>query len=94
MAERLAGGNVAVALSQYPGAGDCRASSCLRPISALHFNPAVTLADAALGDRWRDVPGYVLAQVAGAFAGRSRPRMFGETVFTASRHARAAARSS
>jgi len=30
----------------------------------------VTLADAALGGlRWRDVPGYVLAQVAGAFGG-------------------------
>jgi len=40
------------------------------PVSGAHFNPVVTLADAAFGglDR-RDVPAYVAAQVAGAVAG-------------------------
>ena len=46
---------------------------------------------AALGGlRWRDVPGYVLAQIGGAFAGVAVAHgMFGEAVFSASRHSRA-----
>jgi len=73
MGERLAGGNVAIALlanTLATGAGLVALILTLGPISGAHFNPAVTLADAALGGlRWRDVPGYVLAQVAGAFGG-------------------------
>ncbi len=39
-------------------------------ISGAHLNPAVTLALAAAGDfPWEKVPGYMLAQVAGAFLG-------------------------
>ena len=39
-------------------------------ISGAHINPAVTLGLAAIGSfPWADVPGYVVAQVAGAFAG-------------------------
>src|SRR6267154_4795263 len=92
--ERLAGGNVAIALlanTLATGAGLVALILALGPISGAHFNPAVTLADAALGGlRWRDVPGYVLAQVAGAFGGVAVAHgMFGEAVFTASRHARA-----
>jgi arsenate reductase len=40
------------------------------PVSGAHFNPVVTLADAALGGlAWRDVPAYVAAQVVGAIGG-------------------------
>src|SRR5438477_11011333 len=40
------------------------------PISGAHFNPAVTLADASQrGLPWREVPLYIVAQIAGAFAG-------------------------
>lgn len=39
-------------------------------VSGAHFNPAVSLADAALGHRsWRDLVGYVPAQIAGCLAG-------------------------
>ena len=40
------------------------------PVSGAHFNPVVTLAEAALGDRrWADVAPYIAAQVAGGAAG-------------------------
>lgn len=40
------------------------------PVSGAHFNPAVTLADAALGGRpWPEVAPYVAAQIAGGAAG-------------------------
>jgi glycerol uptake facilitator-like aquaporin len=63
------------------------------PISGGHFNPAVTLADASQGGLpWREVPGYVSAQVAGAFAGVAAAHlMFGEPLFSASHHVRAGA---
>src|SRR4030095_6366285 len=94
MGERLAGGNVAVALlanTLATGAALVALILTFGPISGAHFNPAVTLADAAQGGRsWRDVPAYVLAQVAGAFAGVAAAHlMFGERLFFASRHARA-----
>src|SRR6267142_2015917 len=59
-------------------------------LSGGHFNPAVTLADAALGGlRWRDAAGYLAVQVGGAFAGVALAHgMFGEPVFSASRHVR------
>ena len=61
------------------------------PISGAHFNPAVTLADASQsGLPWREVPGYIAAQLSGAFAGvaLSAHVMFGLPVFSASRHIR------
>jgi len=40
------------------------------PVSGAHFNPAVTIADAWLGNRpWSDVAPYVVAQVAGGAVG-------------------------
>jgi len=93
MGERLAGANVAIALlanALATGAGLLALILMLGPISGAHFNPAVTLADAALGGLpWREVAGYVAVQVAGAFAGVALAHgMFGEPVFSVSRHVR------
>jgi glycerol uptake facilitator-like aquaporin len=53
----------------------------------------VSLFSAAQGGlAWRDVPAYLLAQLAGAFAGVGiADAMFEEPIFSASRHARAGA---
>jgi glycerol uptake facilitator-like aquaporin len=96
MAERLAGGNVAIALlanTLATGAGLVALILTFGPISGAHFNPAVTLADASQGGiAWREVPPYIVAQIAGAFAGVAAAHlMFGEPVFQASRHVRAGA---
>jgi glycerol uptake facilitator-like aquaporin len=93
MAERLAGGNVALALlanSLATGVALVALILALGPISGAHFNPAVTLADAMQGGiAWRDVPGYVTAQVLGAYAGVAAAHlMFGLPVFFASHHVR------
>lgn len=43
---------------------------CTGAISGAHLNPAVTLGMAVIGKfAWADVPGYVLAQMAGGFLG-------------------------
>jgi glycerol uptake facilitator-like aquaporin len=94
MGERLAGGNVAIALlanTIATGAGLVTLILTFGSISGAHFNPAVTLADASQGGMpWREVPAYVLAQVVGAFAGVAAAHaMFDEPVFAASTHARA-----
>jgi glycerol uptake facilitator-like aquaporin len=94
MAERLAGGNVALALlanTIATGAGLVALILALGPISGAHFNPAVTLADATLGGLpWREVPIYIAAQVVGAFAGVAAAHvMFEAPLFEASQHVRA-----
>lgn len=94
MGERLAGGNVAIALlanTLATGAMLVALILTFGPISGGHFNPAVTLADASQGGLpWREVPGYLTAQILGAFAGVAAAHvMFGEPVFSASRHIRA-----
>ncbi len=94
MGERLAGGNVAIALlaNTLATAGVLVAIILtFGPISGAHFNPAVTLADASQGGLpWREVPGYIAGQICGAFAGVAAAHlMFGEPVFSVSRHVRA-----
>ena len=96
MGERLSAGNVAIALlanTLATGAALVALILTFGPISGAHFNPAVTLADASQGGLpWREVPAYVIAQLAGAFAGVATAHlMFGLRLFSASRHVRAGA---
>ena len=93
MAERLAGGNVAIALMANTiatGAALVALILTFGPISGAHFNPAVTLADAWQGGiRWSEAPAYLTAQIVGAFAGVLMAHlMFSEPLFFASRHIR------
>ena len=93
MAERLSGGNVALALlanTLATGAGLVALILTFGPISGAHFNPAVTLADAWQGGLpWREVPAYVLAQTLGGLAGVAAAHgMFELPLFFASQHAR------
>jgi glycerol uptake facilitator-like aquaporin len=95
MGERLASGNVAIALlanTMATGAGLVALILTFGPISGAHFNPVVTLADAWQGGlAWRDVPGYLGAQFLGAPLGVALAHlMFAEpALFTASTHVRA-----
>lgn len=96
MGERLAGQNIAVALlanTLATGAALVALILTFGPVSGGHFNPAVTLADAWQGGvAWRQVPGYVIAQIAGAFIGVAVAHvMFGEPLLSASTHVRAGA---
>ena len=93
MGERLAAGNVAVALlanSIATGAALVALILTFGPISGAHFNPAVTLAIALQrGLAWREVPAYFIAQAGGAFAGVGIAHlMFGLPLFFASQHVR------
>jgi glycerol uptake facilitator-like aquaporin len=73
MAERLAAGNLAIALigNTLPtGAILIVLILALGPVSGAHFNPAVSLVMGATGVLpWREVGPYVLAQVAGGCLG-------------------------
>ena len=94
MGERLAAGNIAIALlanTLATGAALVALILTFGPISGAHFNPAVTLADAwQRGIAWREAPAYIVAQISGAFAGVAAAHlMFGLPLFFASRHARA-----
>jgi glycerol uptake facilitator-like aquaporin len=94
MGERLAGGNVAIALlanTLATGAALVALILTFGPISGAHFNPAVTVADASQGGlAWREVPAYVAAQIVGGLAGVAIAHlMFGYPMLFASRHARA-----
>lgn len=93
MGEKLASGNMAIALlanSVATGAGLSVFILILAPISGAHFNPAVTLASAASGQfRWGETPGYLVSQLLGAFAGVAAAHaMFGAALWTPSTHAR------
>ncbi len=93
MGEKLANGNVAIALlanTIATGAGLVALILTFGPISGAHFNPAVTLADATQrGIPWREVPVYIFAQLTGAFAGVGLANfMFEKPIFFISTHER------
>lgn len=93
MGERLAGGNVAIALlanSIATGCGLWVLIAIFGPISGAHFNPAITLAMASVGHfQWKRVPPYVGVQVAAAFIGVGLAHvMFSLPLFTASERVR------
>src|SRR5688572_29249263 len=93
MGERLAGGNIAIALlanSIATGGALVALILTFGPVSGAHFNPTVTLADASQGGvRWGLVPGYVVAQLVGAYSGvLVAHTMFGERLFMFSTHSR------
>ena len=93
MGERLAAGNIALALlanTLATGAALIAIILAFGPISGAHLNPAVTLTDAWLGGiAWRDAPPYIIAQITGAFAGVTVAHlMFGASVFSVSTHVR------
>lgn len=93
MAQRLGGGNAALALlCNTLATGGVLAAIILAfgPISGAHFNPAVTLADAWQGGLpWREVPAYIAAQISGAIAGVAAANlMFEEPPLFFSHHLR------
>lgn len=73
MAERLAGGNAALALLANTGATVAVLAvliALLAPVSGAHFNPVVSLAFMLRGDmRWRQAIAYVPAQISGCVLG-------------------------
>ncbi|MGA2889483.1 MAG: MIP/aquaporin family protein [Terracidiphilus sp.] len=93
MAERLAGGNVALALlanTIATGASLIALIFTFGPISGAHFNPVVTLGLTLQGTMpWWQLGVYIPAQVAGAFLGVAVAHiMFGYSFFFASVHTR------
>jgi glycerol uptake facilitator-like aquaporin len=73
MAERLAAGNLAVALIANTGATVAVLATLiglLAPVSGAHFNPAVSLVQALQGAMpWRVFSAYALMQIVGCCAG-------------------------
>lgn len=93
MAERLAGGNVAIALlgNTIPtGAILYVLITMLGPISGAHFNPAVSLVFALRKEiSWRESCLFIVAQIVGGILGVwAAHLMFGEALFQFSEKAR------
>ncbi len=93
MGERLAGGNVAIALlanSLATGGALLALIATFQPISGAHLNPVVTLVAAWEGGLpWRQTPIVIVAQVVGAAFGVWLAHvMFGEPWISVSTHDR------
>jgi glycerol uptake facilitator-like aquaporin len=93
MGGRLAAGNLGIALlanTLATGAALAALILTFGPISGAHFNPAVTLADAAeRGLPWPEVPIYIAAQCTGGILGAIVAHlMFGLRWYSLSTHAR------
>ena len=96
MAERLAGGNVAVALlanTFATGAILFVLITMLGPISGAHMNPAVSLVAASRRElKWRDAAAYTAAQLAfGIFGALAAHAMFDLPILQISLKARTGA---
>jgi glycerol uptake facilitator-like aquaporin len=96
MAERLAGGNVAIALlanTIATGAALVALILAFGPISGAHLNPVVTLGLLLRAEMtWHEVLVYLSAQIGGAFLGVAVAHaMFGYSLFSSSVHARSGA---
>ena len=94
MAEKLAAGNVAIALlanTVVTGAALVALILTFGPISGAHFNPAVTFVDAMeKGVSWIDAACYLPAQCLGGIAGAIAAHlMFQLPLISISHHARA-----
>jgi glycerol uptake facilitator-like aquaporin len=93
LADRLSGGNAAIALFATTSAISAALLALILtfgPISGAHLNPAVTISDALVkGISWRDACLYIPAQVIGAVAGVAAANvMFDYPVLFASTKAR------
>jgi glycerol uptake facilitator-like aquaporin len=93
MGERLAAGNVAVALlanAVATGAALVALILTFGPVSGAHFNPAVSLADAFQGGMpWPTTGGYIAGQILGAIAGVGvADYMFEQPLYAWSGHVR------
>ena len=93
MAERLAGGNTAIALLANTAATAAALAvliALLAPVSGAHFNPAVSLVQALRGALlWREAAAYVVIQVVGCCLGAVLAHaMFGLPLEQSSAHVR------
>jgi glycerol uptake facilitator-like aquaporin len=93
MAERLSGGNVAIALlanTIATGAALAALILTFRPVSGAHFNPVVSMAEAFRGgNRVNEAALYIVAQICGGIAGAASANiMFALPAFSISHHAR------
>jgi glycerol uptake facilitator-like aquaporin len=93
MAERLAGGSVALALlanTIATGAALVALILTFGPISGGHLNPVVSVADALEGGLpWKETPAYIAAQLCGGVCGTMLAHvMFSLPLVSVSRHIR------
>jgi glycerol uptake facilitator-like aquaporin len=96
MGERLAGGNIALALLANTMATAAALAALIltfRPISGAHLNPVVSMAEAFLGGiAWGEASLYIVAQLCGGILGTMCANvMFAFPLFALSRHVRTGA---